>query len=219
MKRILFSLILSCFAIIPSYAQYCTPTYTSGCGSSTNTGVADYIDGVVTTGGTVNISNTSTACCGLANNYIFYSSMGHTGVQNTVVNYTLYNTPYWSEYMYIWVDWNQDGDFIDPGENVRNPTTATPSGGTAVGSFTIPLTSIPGTTRMRVRNVYATPGASPCTSYTFGECEDYNFTVVAAIPCSGVPTAGTANASSPSVCPTATFTLNLTGSTLASGIS
>lgn len=219
MKRILFSLILSCFAVLSTNAQYCTPTYTNGCGSSTNTGVADYIDGVVTTGGTVNISNTSTACCGLANNYIFYSSMGHTGVQNTVVNYTLYNTPYWSEYMYIWVDWNQDGDFIDPGENVRNPTAATPSGGTAVGSFTIPLTSIPGTTRMRVRNVYATPGASPCTSYTFGECEDYNFTVVAAIPCSGVPTAGTANASSPSVCPTATFTLNLTGSTLASGIS
>jgi len=219
MKRILFSLILSSFAVLSSNAQYCTPTYTSGCGSSTNTGIADYIDGVVTTGGTVNISNTSTACCGLANNYIFYSSLGHTGVQNTVVNYTLYNTPYWSEYMYIWVDWNQDGDFTDPGEDVRNPTTATPSGGTAVGSFTIPLTAIPGTTRMRVRNVYATPGANPCSSYTFGECEDYNFTVVAAIPCSGVPTAGTANASSPSVCPTATFTLNLVGSTLASGIS
>jgi hypothetical protein len=73
MKRILFSLILSCFAVLSSNAQYCTPTYTSGCGSSTNTGIADYIDGVVTTGGTVNISNTSTACCGLANNYIFYS--------------------------------------------------------------------------------------------------------------------------------------------------
>ena len=114
MKRILFSLILSSFAVLSSNAQYCTPTYTAGgCGSSTNTGIADYIDGVVTTGGTVNISNTSTACCGLANNYIFYSSLGHTGVQNTVVNYTLYNTPYWSEYMYIWVDWNQDGDFTD----------------------------------------------------------------------------------------------------------
>lgn len=219
MKRILFSLILSCFAVLSSNAQYCTPTYTNGCGSSTNTGVADYIDGVVTTGGTVNITNTSTACCGLANNYIFYSTMGHTGVQNTVVNYTLYNTPYWSEYQYIWVDWNQDGDFIDPGEDVRNPTAATPSGGTAVGSFTIPLTSIPGTTRMRVRNVYATPGASPCSSYTFGECEDYNFTVVAAVPCSGIPNAGTATSTSPSVCPTATFTLNLVGSTLASGIS
>lgn len=217
MKRILFSLILSCFAVLSSNAQYCTPTYTAlNCSSIGN---QDYIDGVVTSGGTVNINNTATGCCGLPNNYIFYSAFGHTGVQNTVVNYTLYNTPVFSEFQYIWVDWNQDGDFIDPGENVRNPTTATPAGGTAVGNFTIPLAAIPGTTRMRVRNVYATPGAGPCANYTWGECEDYNFTVVAAIPCSGVPTAGTANASSPSVCPTATFTLNLVGSTLASGIS
>jgi large repetitive protein len=220
MKRILFSFILVCFAAIPSFAQYCIPTYTAGsCGSSTNTGVADYIDGVVTTGGTVNINNTGTACCGLPNNYIYYSALGHTGVQNTVVGYTLYNTPYWSEYQYIWVDWNQDGDFLDPGEDVRNPTTATPSGGNVSGTFTIPLTATPGTTRMRVRNIYATVGGNPCNTYTFGECEDYNFTVVAAIPCSGIPTAGTANSTSPSVCPTATFTLNLVGSTLASGIS
>jgi hypothetical protein len=159
MKRILFSFIILCFAINPSFAQYCIPSYTAGsCGSSTNTGVADYIDGVVTTGGTVNINNTGTACCGLANNYIYYSTMGHTGVQNTVVGYTLYNTPYWSEYQYIWVDWNQDGDFLDPGEDVRNPTVSTPSGGSVTGTFTIPLTATPGTTRMRVRNIYATVG-------------------------------------------------------------
>jgi len=51
-----------------------------------------------------------------------------------------------------------------------------------------------------------------------GETEDYDITVIAPTACSGTPTAGTANGPTGTLCPFSAFTVSLTGSTLASGI-
>ena len=55
----------------------------------------------------------------------------------------------WGQGFGVWIDYNRDNDFDDAGEFVY----ASPTSGTNVfnGNVTIPITAIPGTTRMRVR--------------------------------------------------------------------
>lgn len=151
---------------------YCTPT--SACTSG------DYINNFTTTNGLTNISNTNTACATGA--YTFYSTMTHTATLGGTVNFSLSAGPSWSQTFIIWVDWNMNGSFLDAGEQMYTTGSAVL---TASGSFTVPMTATPGTTRMRVScNFSGSP--TPCGSWTFGETEDYNFVVIS--PCSTVPT-------------------------------
>src|SRR5690606_31255492 len=79
----------------------------------------------------------------------------------------------------IWVDWNQDGDFTDPGEEVYANSGASGSIFTFTGSFSVPMDALPGNTRMRVRtNWYLGTVLAPCGSMDYGEAEDYTFTVI-----------------------------------------
>lgn len=88
----------------------------------------------------------------------------------------------------IFVDYNQDLDFADPGEKVWNTPLATNfnsiPGATLYGSFTVPLTATPGVTRLRVMNTYSTsgPNTTPCTNSSYGETEDYLVNIVLAPP-------------------------------------
>jgi gliding motility-associated-like protein len=205
MKKILTHfLILACTVLSASVAKsqtWCTPTYSFGCTSG------DFIQSFSTTGGSTNITNNNTGCVGTG--YTFYSTMTHTGIQNTVVNWSFTNCPIWSEGYKIWVDWNNNGSFLDAGEQVYASATTITAGATQTGNFTIPITASPGTKRLRIRNAYATTTFDPCNLQSFGETEDYNLVVVAATPCSGQPTVGTASVTS--TCPT---TISLAGSTL-----
>jgi len=75
----------------------------------------------------------------------------------------------------IWIDFNQDGDFDDTGENVASglPDDSYPR----TGSFSIHSSAIAGNTRMRVsleRN--GTP--TSCQSIGTGEVEDYTVNIV-----------------------------------------
>jgi hypothetical protein len=79
----------------------------------------------------------------------------------------------------IFIDLNQDGDFLDAGEKVySNGATANiacvPSTTVPV-SFTIPLGSMNGQTRMRIINVENAAGdnITSCLTYAWGETEDY----------------------------------------------
>jgi hypothetical protein len=45
-------------------------------------------------------------------------------------------------------------------------------------NFTVPSGAIPGTTRMRVREVYFVADMDPCIEYTYGETEDYNVNIL-----------------------------------------
>ncbi len=91
----------------------------------------------------------------------------------------------------IWIDLNQDGDFVDAGETVH--MTPTFLYGTTVfrtGNIVIPCTAAPGLTRMRVilNETTASP-ISSCGSYFYGETEDYTVNIINAAPVYNASTA------------------------------
>ncbi|MFK7807264.1 MAG: HYR domain-containing protein [Saprospiraceae bacterium] len=114
-----------------------------------------------------------------------------TGVSTTVglgLSYDLKVTPefswtYYNEYVRVWVDFNQDFDFNDPGELLLEealpvgtpnyPPTASPLLNTTI---TIPATALTGSTRMRIamkRDAF--PDA--CEEFGTGEVEDYTLVI------------------------------------------
>ncbi|MCB9045507.1 MAG: T9SS type A sorting domain-containing protein [Chitinophagales bacterium] len=167
-------LIILCFlGATGANAQYCSATYSVQC-SSYNM----YIRSFSTTGGITNITNNNTYCSNTSTSYTYYSGMVHEGAPLSSVNFSVTIGSSYPQGVVIWVDWNQDGDFNDAGEKVYNPSSTISAGGTRTGSFTIPVTASIGNTRMRVRSSYATTSVPQCGNQSYGECEDYNFTVV-----------------------------------------
>ncbi|WP_237702592.1 GEVED domain-containing protein [Bizionia argentinensis] len=95
-------------------------------------------------------------------------------------NYSLSVTPTWSGSAYnegyaMWIDYNQDGDFTDPGEQVwtKSASKTTP----VSGSFTVPSSALSGETRMRVSMKYNAIPTS-CETFSYGEVEDYTVNIV-----------------------------------------
>jgi len=125
----------------------------------------------------------------------------------------------WGQGFRVWIDWNGNNSFADPGESVY----ASPGSGTGVytTTITVPLTALAGTRRMRVQCQYFTvPLATDfcATNLSFGETEDYNFDVIASGPCSGTPNGGTATGSATPICIGATSTVSVTGVSVGTGI-
>jgi len=82
------------------------------------------------------------------------------------------NTPF-NESWRIWLDMNQDGDFLDAGELLFQPgLTNLP----IVSNLLIPSNAAPGLTRMRIAMKYSSP-ASPCGVFAYGEVEDYAISI------------------------------------------
>ena len=96
---------------------------------------------------------------------------------------TITITPRWTGTVYreayrVWIDYNQDGDFNDSGEQVYSRSRTTAS--SISGSFTVPTSALSGATRMRVSMKYnANP--SSCETFTYGEVEDYTVIISNAI--------------------------------------
>lgn len=70
----------------------------------------------------------------------------------------------------IWIDFNHNNSFTDPGEQVVN--LSTDLSGWIGFSFVVPTGIAGGPARMSVVMNYGAP-ASPCGTYAFGETEDY----------------------------------------------
>ena len=110
----------------------------------------------------------------------FYTDF--TGISTNLTKntqYTITVTPTWTGTIYsegysVWIDYNQDGDFTDAGEQVwtQSPTTATP----VSGNFTVPAGATNGATRMRVSLKY-NDIPDPCETFTYGEVEDYTVVI------------------------------------------
>ncbi|XZF13001.1 GEVED domain-containing protein [Chitinophagaceae bacterium MMS25-I14] len=166
-----------------SAAQYCTPSYSTGCTAQ------DDINSFTLTGYSGStISDLATGCSsgGYADRTTVVAAVnvqqGGTYAGTVTTDYSS------SEYYQIWIDFNNNNVF-DASEAMF-PSIIGPFGSASASTFnlTIPLSAATGSHRMRVRLVYAASGTiDPCTSYTYGEVHDYLVNVVAAPPCSGAP--------------------------------
>ena len=72
-----------------------------------------------------------------------------------------------------WVDWNQDGDFADAGEEFALGTGAGPAYSVSIAA---PPTALTGYTTMRVRLSYG--AHTSCGNTSYGETEDYTINVL-----------------------------------------
>jgi hypothetical protein len=74
----------------------------------------------------------------------------------------------------IWVDWNNDFDFDDEGEEVYSGLTD--PGNVLTGTFTVPVTAALGNYRMRIGGTDFS-GINPCFDESYGSFEDYTINV------------------------------------------
>jgi hypothetical protein len=120
----------------------------------------------------------------------------------------------------IWIDYNQDGDYTDAGEEVFKEGTTLVGPRNVTGSFIVPFTALTGTTTMRVIVAESIAGAAltPCLTYSFGETEDFLIDITASAACSGTPAPGNTIASAASVCPGSPVSLSLQNQTIGSGV-
>ncbi|MEZ5359360.1 MAG: choice-of-anchor J domain-containing protein [Candidatus Zixiibacteriota bacterium] len=135
------------------------PDYCSGSG-----GCDEYISNV-----TVSDIDNSSDCSGYADYTSIIGAMPFgASLPITVTN----GNPYSSDQCAVWIDWNQDLDFEDAGEEFFLGTGEGPY----TGTITVPVTATAGYTRMRVRINY---NAAPpmCGATTYGEVEDYTVNV------------------------------------------
>ena len=94
---------------------------------------------------------------------------------NTDGNYTIYS--------YVWIDWNQDSDFEDAGEEYDlGSATNTPNGATNLSplNITVPITAPLGRTIMRVSAKFGSAPTS-CENDFDGEVEDYRIVVASSV--------------------------------------
>lgn len=82
----------------------------------------------------------------------------------------------YTETWFVWIDYNADGDFEDPGELAIGPLS---SDQPVSGNFKIPGDAVPGPARMRVTMTFNS-SVGPCDPFTYGEVEDYCVQIVAA---------------------------------------
>ncbi len=116
------------------------------------------------------INNNSTATVG----YEDFTHISTTVEKGETYSFSSTISNIWvSDQVIVWIDFNQNGDFTDPGEQVLliNNTAGSPM----TGSFTIPSDAMNGPTRMRVRlhDANSGPMTAPCGNSTWGQVEDY----------------------------------------------
>jgi len=75
----------------------------------------------------------------------------------------------------VWIDFNQNGLFTNPGELILVSPNTGVGAHTVSGNINVPSSALQGLTRMRVVNVETTllSFVNSCGTYTWGETEDY----------------------------------------------
>jgi hypothetical protein len=185
------------------FTGYCTPSALSVDGS----GITN-----VTFGLTPNIVNNTTGSEAGTGYYGNYSAQignlleGQTGTVNITfaTGYT-YDTK-------IFIDLNNDLDFLDAGEEVYSGVSSNANPTTLVATFSVP-TGFIGNRRMRITAGDAGAPATCATGGTYQCFEDYTVNIVAPPACSGSPIAGSATSTVTSVCGGSGTNLGLSGGT------
>jgi len=146
------------------YNGYCTPE-------------PGYVDGEGITNftlGTINNTSTSTLI-----NYENYTdqvaSVGQGVNKQFSISFLTYGNAYNTK---IWVDWNNDLDFNDAGEEVYFGTSAATESAVIRGYLNVPLTAALGNHRLRIGALPANrEGPTPCSDNYYGAFEDYTINV------------------------------------------
>ena len=157
-------MLLMLFVSFGSYAQYCDVTSTS-----TTYGVGSFI----TTNGISNISNSTGG-----GSYSDYTAMSVAQFEGGLdVQFSI--TPTTGTHgIGLWIDWNNDGDFDDAGEQIYNSGSYV---SVANGTITIPEGTPLGDYRIRVVANWLSTTPTPCGNLgnaAYGEAEDYTFSVI-----------------------------------------
>lgn len=110
-------------------------------------------------------------------NYTSQTTTMQIGV-NTTATISV-TSPYSTDQVLIWIDWNVDGDFTDAGENVYSSSGSSFTSPHTTANFTAPAGATIGTTRMRIRlhDNAAGPNATSCGDASYGEVEDYTVNI------------------------------------------
>lgn len=166
-----WSFLLICLGTLFNYSygqSYC---------ASSSTTCENEIQQVNLTGVNSNINKSSSCTPGGYADYtslVAYVNPGGTYSGSTTSNPQLY--PFGN--IVIYVDWNQDGAFGNPGEVVFSSNTSQGFSGQPLPfSMSVPNNAVLGTTRMRVKTSTAAPYAGSCGNVTVGETEDYTIIV------------------------------------------
>ncbi|MFA6951225.1 MAG: LamG-like jellyroll fold domain-containing protein, partial [Lentimicrobiaceae bacterium] len=175
-----------------SILEYCQPEYTYG--TSDN----DYIS-LVQLDYIYNLTGASSSPY-----YYYYENLSTDLIGNSIYEIVLRaGTYYRSNNIAVWIDYNQNGTF-ETNEKLGQVTLDIFTYQGTI-QFTIPSDAVSGTTRMRVREVWDQSNIDPCSTYSYGETEDYNVNIITSIQ---------VNVSTSSTCPGAqngTITVNATG--------
>ena len=143
----------------------CAVTYCTSKGSNTS---YEYIKNV--TIGTINNTTGSNAGYG---NYTALSTNLAGGAAATIILTPGFVSSAYAEYWTVYIDYNHNGSFADAGEKVT-----TGAGSVAISrTFTVPTTALNGAARMRVQMQYGAYATNSCTTFTYGEVEDYTVNI------------------------------------------
>lgn len=159
---------------ISVFTAYCTPTAGS-------TSTQYYLNNVTTTGGISNLSYT-------ANSYTAYvnSNAPFSAIPSATLTMNLASSmpsSFSSFYYYVWIDWNNNMSFNDPGETILATTSYAT---TATATIPIPSTTPPGNYRVRTATSYS-GNITACGPAPYGNYVDYTLNVIALQPCSTAP--------------------------------
>lgn len=153
-------------------AQYCTPTYATGCTSG------DDIDDFSMIGAGINHSASGCSLNGYGDFTANASLEGNMQITETYSFSTTHN--FGSQYVSIWIDFDNSGTF-DPSELLF---TSTNGANATNGSITIPGTATPSTTVMRVVDNYGSAPNDACNpGSSWGETHDYTVNILPAPTC------------------------------------
>ncbi|MBY0486495.1 MAG: T9SS type A sorting domain-containing protein [Flavobacteriaceae bacterium] len=158
---------------------YCTPTYTFG------TSDGDLISNIQISGTTL-ANNSGTTAGGSSYTYFTSPPASNTATLQAGNSYTVAVTvgAFGGQNVAVWIDYN-DNFIFEASEKVGYTTTSIAGNGTATFNITLSCSPALGLHRMRVRDVWNTNGINidPCANYGWGETEDYDVTIAAAVAC------------------------------------
>ncbi|WP_417619256.1 GEVED domain-containing protein [Oceanihabitans sediminis] len=152
--------VYSSTATFTTTIQYCD-------GSANNT---DYEN--ITNVTYAGINNSSTSHLGYND---FTSQVATVGLEETS-QLSVQITADGSDYVFAFIDWNQNGVLDDAGE-VYTLASGTSVSGPHTMDITVPADAALGNTRMRVKVVWDDANPDPCGVFAYGEVEDYTVLV------------------------------------------